>query len=131
MKRREALLGATAVLGGLAGCSGLSSESGTIDLDVFNHAESPYTVEFGLFERGGDSSRSEARVYSESIDIVPEGRAERERIAEARPYVVRYTAYKDDSEQTDQGHVHYYPPGDGKVDTLTFDIDSSGVVTRR
>ncbi|WP_435095080.1 hypothetical protein [Halorubrum sp. N11] len=134
MKRRGVLLGTTTVFGGLAGCSGLSSVSATVDLDIFNHTESPYTVEFALFESGGDSSRSDARVYDESIDVEPQGRAERENIAEARPYLLRYAVYEDNSKQTDQDHIHYYPPEKPEntdVDTLAFDIDSAGIVTRR
>lgn len=99
-----------------------------LDLTIFSHADDPYTVEVGVFR--DESSRSDARVYSASLDVPSEGRAERENVLEARPYLVRYSAYRDNSRLTDEGHVHYLPPEDGEAG-LTFDIDSDGSLTRR
>lgn len=129
MKRRSVLLGTPAVVTGLAGCSVLSSPSLTIN--VVNHADNPYTIELNLFKRGDDVSRSEARVYDTSIDVEPQGQTQRENVVEARPYLVRYSVYENNRRPTDEDHVHYYPSESGDDESLTFDIDSSGVLTRR
>lgn len=101
-----------------------------LGLSVFSHTDTPYTIEISLFRSGDGASRSEARVYDASIDVEPQGQARRTEIAEARPYLVRYSVYEDDRRLTDEDHVHYYPPDDGD-DDLAFDLDSSGILTRR
>lgn len=130
MKRRHVILGTTAELTGLAGCSALSSQSSMLNLTVFNHTDDPYTVEMSLLRSGGDWSRSDARVYSERIDVEPQGEARRENVAETRPYLVRYSVYESNRRQTDEDHVHYYLD-DGDSNSLSFDIGSTGVLTRR
>lgn len=102
-----------------------------IDLTLFSHVDVPYTVYVHLFRVDGNSSRSDARVFSESIDVEPEGEARRDGIAETRQYLVRYEAYEDNSRRTDKDHVHYYPPGDGDDDGIAFDIHPPGEMTRR
>ncbi|NEU56227.1 hypothetical protein [Halorussus sp. MSC15.2] len=131
MRRRRVLLGATTVATALAGCSVQSSRSPMLDLVVFNHTDSPYTVEMGLFRGGGDATRAEARASDERIDVEPQGRAQRENVAETRPYVVRYNVYENNRRMTDEDHVHYYPEDDADGDSLAFDIGSEGTVTRR
>ncbi len=131
MKRRTLLLGTPAIVTGLAGCSALSSPSSMLTVTVVSHAENPYTVELTLFRRSADISRSEARVYDASIDVEPQGQAQRTGVAEARPYLVRYSVYENNRKLTDEDHIHYYPPDNGGDDSLTFDIDSIGVLTRR
>ena len=101
-----------------------------LDLTVFSHADSPYWIVVDLF-RSDDTSRSEANVYDTTIEIEPQGQARRTNVAEARPYLVRYSAYENNNRLTDEDHVHYIPPDDGDDDELVFDIDSSGVLTRR
>lgn len=102
-----------------------------LSLAVINHADSPYTVEMTLLRSDEDSSRSEARVFSESVEVEPNSQAVREDVAEAQPYIIGYSAFKDDDSLTDQDHIHYYPADDGEDATQAFDIDSSGVLTRR
>ncbi len=102
-----------------------------LDLVAFNHTDSPYTVEMGLFRGGGDATRSEARAYDGSIDVESQGRAQRENVAETRPYLVRYSVYEDNRRTTDEDHVHYYPEDDGNDESLAFDIGSEGTLSRR
>jgi hypothetical protein len=102
-----------------------------LSVTVFNHAESPYTVEMTLTRTGGDGSRSDARAFSEGIDVEPDGRAGREAVAERQRYLIEYGLYEDNSKLTDQDHVHYYPGDEDENGRLAFDIDSSGVLTRR
>lgn len=130
MKRRTVLLGTPALLTGLAGCSLFSSQSPMLDVNVINHADSPYTTEIAFF-RVDNPSRSDARVYDASIDVKPDGETTRENVATSQRYLVRYEAYKDNSKLTDEDHVHYYPPDTGDDESLTFDIDSTGVLTHR
>lgn len=130
MHRRTVLLGTTALLTAASGCATLSAPARTLDLTVFNQTDSPYTVSLSVFRTGGDATRSEARVYSTQFDLTANGRADREDVAPERPAVVRYEAYRDDSEQTDEGHVHYYPTDDGD-DGITFDVAPGGALTRR
>lgn len=130
MKRRNFLVGTIPLGTGLAGCSGLFSDSSMLSLAIFNHSNSPYTIEMTLLRRD-DSSRSEARVFSESIDIEPAGQTVREAVAEKQPYIIEYSLYEDDNILTDQDHVHYYPRDDDGDDDQAFDIASSGVLTRR
>lgn len=128
MNRRELILGMAA---GLSGCSALSSRSTTLNLTVFNQTDTPYTIELTFFQSGGDSSRSNARVYSESIDVEPEAKAQRDAVATARRYLIQYSVYENNRRQTDQDHVHYYPVNDREEDTVIFDIHAPGVLTRR
>jgi|AntRauTorcE11898_2_1112593.scaffolds.fasta_scaffold00287_20 hypothetical protein len=115
-----------------------------LGLVVFNHTETPYTVQFDLLRTDGKSSRSEgpafpkARAYSERIDIEPQEdivnrptMTRREDVAEARQYVVRYEVWKNNSTPTDEGHVHFFPTGDGDPDYVVFDIYSEGTLERR
>ena len=102
-----------------------------LTITVFSNADNPYTIELSLFKSGGDMSRSGAREYDASIDVKPQGQARRKNVAEARPYLVRYSVYENNRRLTDEDHVHYYPPEDGDDDSLAFDIDSTGVLTRR
>lgn len=115
----------------MAGCSALSSEPRILDLTLFNHVESPFTVELSMFRTDGDLSRSDARVFEESIDVDPEGEARRTNVAELQRYLVKYDVYEENSRRTDQDHVHYYPYDGGEDDTKTFDIRQPGVMTRR
>lgn len=102
-----------------------------LTISVISHADNPYTIELGLYRSGDDMSRSEARGYDASIDVEPQGQARRKNVAEVRPYLVRYSVYENNSRLTDEDHVHYYPPDNGDDDSLAFDIDSAGVLTRR
>ena len=131
MKRRTVLLGTPAIVTGLAGCSMLSSSSSMLTITVFSHADSPYTIELSLYSTSDELSGSEARGYEASIDVEPQGQAQRKNVAEARPYLVRYSVYENNRKPTDEDHVHYYPPDTGDDDSLVFDIDSTGILTRR
>lgn len=136
MNRRQALVGTTSIIAGLAGCSRFSTQSAILDLTLFNHAETAYTVELSLFKSEGDPSRSAARVYEDRIHVPPAGRAEREAIAEVQPYITRYSVYENNTRLTDQDHIHYYPHESSyvnstAVDTLAFDINAEGGMTRR
>lgn len=84
-----------------------------------------------LFRVGDNQPRSEARAYSESIDVEPGGKTQRENVAENRPYLIRYEAYENNSHLTDEDHVHFYPSGNEGDDSVSFDIHPSGVLTRR
>ena len=130
MKRREAILSATAVVTGLTGCSMLSSQSGTLSVMAFNHADSSYTIELRVFD-GGDKSRPEARQYSRSIDVESDGQARVDDVVEMGSYLLRYELYENNSRLADQDHIHYYPPEDGKSDTIAFDIEETGELIRR
>ena len=132
MKRRCALsLGGSLLLTTVAGCSALRSNPSQLNMTLFNKADSPYTIEMSLFGIGDNQPRSEARAYSESIDVEPGGKAEREHVAEARRYLIRYEAYESNSHLTDEDHVHFYPSGNEGDDSVSFDIHSPGVLTRR
>ena len=121
--------GSVATLAALAGC-GEGSRSATLSLSVVNHADVPYTVELTIFDADGNGNRSEARVYDTSIDAPADDESSvRENIAAPQRYVVRYSAYKENSKLTDQSHIHYYPTGDD--DRIVFDIDPSGMVSYR
>lgn len=129
---RRAVLATGAVsIASVAGCSALSSGSATLDLTLYNHVDSPYTVEMSLYQVNDDLSRSDARAYSESIDVEPEGEARRENVTEVQQYLVRYEVYEHNSRLTDEDHVHYYPASGGNDDWIAFDIHSPGVMTRR
>ncbi|ELZ42324.1 hypothetical protein C471_04765 [Halorubrum saccharovorum DSM 1137] len=130
MKRRSLLRGAAPLCAGLAGCSGAVSDPLMLSVIVFNHAESPYTVEVTL-SRTDATTRSDARAFSGTIDVEPDGQADREGVAERRRYLIEYGLYEDNSDLTDQDHVHYYPGDEDESGTLSFDIDSSGNLTRR
>lgn len=131
MKRRNFLVGTIPLCAGFAGCSEVYSDAPMLSLVVSNHADSPYTVEMTLLRSDDDSTRSEARAFSQSMEIEPNSQTVREDVAKAQPYIVEYSAYEDDSSLADQDHVHYYPPDDGEDATQAFDIDSSGVLTKR
>ncbi|MDS0261149.1 hypothetical protein NDI56_17250 [Haloarcula sp. S1CR25-12] len=144
MDRRPFLLGTTGVLASCAGCSALSSQPVMLGLVVFNHTDSLYTVQFDLLRTDGKSSQSEgpanpkARVHSERIDIEPRedgvnrpSMTRREDVAETRQYVVRYEVWKNNNSSTDEGHVHFFPTGDGDADYVVFDIYSEGTLERR
>lgn len=60
--------------------------------------------------------------------ILGNHQAEREDVVTDQRYLVRYTAYRNNSQITDKGHIHYYPAGE---DDLVFDIHSPGELTRR
>ena len=129
---RRAVLGAGVLsFVSLTGCSALSSQSGMLDLELFNHADSPYTVELGLLRVESDLSRSEARVYSEAIDIEPDGEVRQKGVAENQQYLVHYEVFKDNTKLTDEDHAHYYLADDGGDDSISFDIFPPGVITRR
>lgn len=102
-----------------------------LSLAVINHSDSPYTVKMTLLRSDEDASRSEARVFSEPIEVEPNSQTVREDVAEVQPYIIEYSAYEDDDSLTDQDHVHYYPADDGEDATQAFDIDPAGVLTRR
>lgn len=123
-------LSSGALLGSLAGCSALSSQSPTLDVTVLNHTNSPYTIEMDFFRNDGERSDSDARVYDTRIDVPAEGEAHRKNVTEPRLYIVQYSVYKENSRLTDQDHVHYYPDDNGN-DNLAFDIHSPGTLTRR
>ena len=128
MNRRQALSAAAGVAGGLAGCSGVGSQDRGVDLTVFNPADAPYTIEITFF--GDGDSESEARAYNTTINLESDGRQTREAIVEPRRYLVRYHAFEENSRQTTEGHVHFIPSGDG-TESLTFDIEPTGAMTRR
>ena len=128
MKRRQAITAAVGLSAGLAGCSGFRSGDGGVDLTVFNQANASYAVEVEFLGEG--RSESEARAYSTTLDIEPNGEQTRAAVVESGRYLVRYRAYEDDSALTDEDHVHYIPSGDGS-ESLTFDVQESGALTRR
>jgi hypothetical protein len=148
MDRREFLLGTTGVVGSCAGCSALSSQPIPLDLVVYNLSTSSYRVEFELLRTDGKvsqpgSTHPEARVYFERIDIEPRPEGEsvsitrRDAVAESRPYVVRYEAWREFGSENypgvfDEGHVHFFPDDDsGDTDILVFDIDAENGVYRQ
>ena len=131
VSRRTVLTAGTVTVASVAGCSALSSESATLDLTLFNHVDARYTVYVSLYRSDDDLSQSDARVYSERIDVEPEGEARRASVVETRRYLVRYDVFDDDGRLTDKDHVHYYPPDDGDDDEITFDIHPPGDMTRR
>jgi len=81
MNAVESLLGTATVLAGLSGCSALSSRSTGLSVVFFNQNDSSYTIELDTFE-AGEESRSEARQYSSSIDVAPDGQTRVEDVAE-------------------------------------------------
>lgn len=131
MKRRGVLVGTVGVLAGLAGCSTSLTHRPALDLTVFNHTDSPYTVEIMVFKSGNNRSRSDARLYDTSLDVSADGKAVREDAFEEQRCLVRYRVYRNNSELTDRGHIHYYPPDGGQEDGLAFDVHSSGRLMRR
>lgn len=131
MRRRHALLATTGALASLAGCSALSSDAAMLDLSVFNHADSPYTVYVELARPGGDQSKSEAVVYDARFELPPGGGESREEVVEKRAYIARYDAYEDDNFRTDQDHFHYYPENGEGDHFIAFDIDEEGALTHR
>jgi hypothetical protein len=102
-----------------------------LSLTIFNTSESPYAIEMGIFRSDQNSSRSEARVYSERIDVEPDSQTVREDVAEVQSYIIEYGLYEDNSFLTDQDHVHYYPGDEDESGSLAFNIEPSGVLIRR
>lgn len=131
MRRRNFIGGTIPLCVGVAGCSEVYSDASMLSLAVINHSESPYTVEMALLRSDEDSSKGEARVFSEWIDVEPDSQTIRDDVAEAQPYIIEYSAYENDTYLTEQDHVHYYPADEREDDIQAFDIDSSGVLTRR
>ena len=132
LTRRTALrAGGLAMLSALPGCSLPSSRPSLLNVAVFNHSESPYTIELSLFRNDGSSSSRGARIYDRSLDVEPEGDIRRENAVKNRPYLVRYSVYENNRRPTDEDHVHYYPADSPGEAYLAFDIDSTGVLTRR
>ena len=130
MPSRRALLGALglATTTTIAGCFGGNSGADGVDLTVFNQTATPYTVEIAFFEAG--ASERSARASDASLDIDPGGETTREAVVATGRYLVRYDVYAENSELTDEDHVHFIPAGDG-TETLTFDIRDSGELYRR
>lgn len=131
MRRRNLLAGSIPLCTGFAGCTEIVSDESMLSLAVINHSDSLYIVEMTLLRRDEDLTKGEARVFSRSIDVEPDSRTIRDDVAEAQPYIIEYSAYEDDTYLTDQDHVHYYPADESEDDTQAFDINSSGVLTRR
>lgn len=131
MRRRNFIVGTIPLCAVIAGCSEIYTDASMLSLAVINHSDSPYTVRITLLRRDEDSSKGEARVFSRSIDVEPNSQTIRDDVAEVQPYIIEYSAYEDDTYLTDQDHVHYYPAGESEDETQAFDIDSSGVLTRR
>ncbi|WP_435346333.1 hypothetical protein [Haloarchaeobius sp. HRN-SO-5] len=131
MKRRAFVAGTIPLCSGLAGCAGYFSEAAPLSLTIFNHSNTPYTIEIEILRSDADSSRSKAQVFSADLDVEPDGQTVREDVAEVQPYIIEYGLYENNSFLTDQDHVHYYPGDEDKGGSLAFDIDSSGVLTRR
>lgn len=131
MRRRNFLVGTLPFCTGVAGCSEVFSDTSMLSLAVINHSDSLYTVEVALLQNDEESTRSEARVFSEPIEVEPNSQTVREDVAAVQPYIIEYSAYEDDTSLTDQDHVHYYPADESEDDTQAFDIDSSGVLTWR
>jgi spore maturation protein SpmB len=67
MKRRQAVTAAVGVFAGLAGCSGLQSRNGGVDLTIFNQVDTPYTIEIEFF--GDGESEAAARGYDATLQI--------------------------------------------------------------
>lgn len=130
MPARRALLGtlSVATASTLAGCSWLQSSDGGVDLTIFNQTDAAYTIEVGFFDEG--ASERSSRAYSGSLDIEPDGESTRDTVVETGRYLVRYQAYEENSRLTDEDHIHFIPSGDG-TESLTFDIQQTGQLTRR
>ena len=120
-----------AVLPPLSGCSLLSSQSAMLDVAVFNHSDSPYTIELSMFRNDNDSSSRGELIYDERINVEPQGEIQQENVIKDQPYLVRYSVYEENSRQTDEGHVHYYPEDSPGESFLALDINSTGELTRR
>jgi len=128
MKRRQAITAGVGVAASLAGCSGFQSRTDGVDLTIFNQADAPYTIEIGFFGEG--DSEAAARAYSATLELEREGRQTRESVVETDRYLVRYHAFEENSRLTDEDHVHFIPSGND-TESLTFDIQETGEVTRR
>ncbi|WP_144900802.1 hypothetical protein [Halobellus captivus] len=131
MRRRAFVFGTVPLCTGISGCLGLFSDPSMLSLTVFNHTESQYTIEVTFLASDENSSRREARVFSERIDVEPDDQTVREDVAEVQPYIIEYGLYKNNSTLTDQDHVHYYPGEEDESGSLAFNINSSGDLTRR
>ena len=129
--RRAVLATGAASVATVAGCSALQPGTSMLGLALFNQPERPYTVELSLFEPDDEQSRSDARVYSGSIDVDPREQTHRERVAEAQRYLVQYELFRDNSRLTDEDHIHFYPDDDGDDESLAFNIHPPGTMTRR
>ena len=130
MPSRRAVLGTLGVAAAstFTGCSWVQSRDGGVDLTVFNQTDTSYTVVIRFFDDG--ASEASSRAYSASHDIEPDGEITREAVVETGRYLVRYHAYEENSRLTDEDHVHFIPSGDG-TESLTFDIQQRGQLTRR
>ena len=128
MKRRQAILAVVGLSAGVTGCSDRQSRDRGLDLTVFNQADTAYTMEIGFF--GDGDSQGDARAYTTSLAIEGESRETRAAVVDSGRWLGRYSVYEDNSRLTDEGHVHYIPSENG-TDSLTFDIQETGAVTRR
>lgn len=128
MKRRQAITTVVGLSIGLAGCSGTQSRTEGIELTIYNQASVSYSVEIEIIGEG--ASEGEARVYDTTVDIEAGGQQSNEAVIEPKRYLIRYHVYEDNSRLTDEDHVHYIPNGDG-TETLAFDIEGTGEMTRR
>ncbi|WP_324665651.1 hypothetical protein [Haloarcula sediminis] len=128
MKRRQAIIAAVGFAAPVTGCAGNQSGDGAIDLTVINQSDTPYTVEIGFFR--DDEERNEARAYDATLDIEADGRETREAVVSAGRYLVRYSAYEENSRLTDEDHIHYIS-AESDTDGLILDIRETGTVTRR
>lgn len=97
MRRRTFVWGTIPLCLGLAGCSGVFSDSSMLSVTIFNHSESPYTIEMSLFLTDEDISRSDARVFSGRIEIEPDEQTVREDVAERQQYLIEYSLFEDNS----------------------------------
>ncbi|WP_440764304.1 hypothetical protein [Natronorubrum sp. DTA7] len=131
MKRRTFVSGSIPLCSGLAGCTGLFSDSQMLSVAVFNQSESSYTIEMAFSRTDGDLSRSEAQTFSGSIDIEPDEQTVRKEVAERQRYLIAYSLFEDNSFLTEQDHFHYYPGDEDESGSLVFDINSAGSLTRR
>jgi len=96
-------------------------------LTIFNHAAVPDTIEISFL--GDDASEGEARMYRDTLNIEGAGQQTREYVVESQRYLIRYHTFEENSQLTDQDHVHFIPSGDG-AGSLTFDIQETGETVR-
>ena len=131
MDRRTYLrVSSATLLGGLAGCSGESSDSSMFHFRLVNQTSDPYSVSLAIFQMESGQSRKEATVLDEFIEIEPQETVKRENIGDPRQYLLRYTLSAADGERIDHGHFHYYPQNDGYDETIVLHLFPSGEITR-
>lgn len=131
MNRREMLTGMAVPAFWLSGCSTLLSESKNINITIFNQTDSEYSIEFQIFQNDSGSSIEDALIYTENIDVEPQNKVQKKSIAKARQVIIQFTVYKNDNRQTDQDHIHFYPPNKDATQNIIFEISSNGVLTTR